>query len=141
MFEAPSKSYSSWTKEPYLFVQESKLNELIDERVSRKVNELLEQRASIIFRNITKSKAKEEISGFYEGITAEPTPELPPEYVVINPENGEPAPKEVIDAVVEKWQGSKEDWKELGVKWCRGKHLLLQTENGIREPAVSDCPK
>ena len=64
LFEAPSKSYSSWTKEPYLFVQESKLNELIDERVSQKVNELLEQRASIIFRNITKSKAKEEISGF-----------------------------------------------------------------------------
>src|SRR3989344_2556183 len=55
LFEAPSKSYSSWTKEPYLFVQESKLNELIDERVSQKVNELLEQRASIIFRNITKT--------------------------------------------------------------------------------------
>lgn len=64
LFETPSKPYSSWTHEPYLFVQESKLNELIDERVSQKVNELLEQRASIIFRNITKSKAEEEISGF-----------------------------------------------------------------------------
>lgn len=64
LFEAPSKPYSSWTQEPYLFIPESKLNELIDEKVSQKVNEILEQRKSIVFREITKAQAKNEISAF-----------------------------------------------------------------------------
>ena len=64
LFEAPSKPYSSWTQEPYLFVQESKLNELIDRRVSQKIDEFIAQRKTIQFRVLSNSNAKKEILAF-----------------------------------------------------------------------------
>ena len=64
LFETPSKPYSSWTQEPYLFVQESKLNELIDRRVSQKIDEFLAQRKTIHFRTLSNTDAKKEILAF-----------------------------------------------------------------------------
>lgn len=64
IFETPSKIDSSWIQEPYLFIQETKLNKLIGEKVSQKVNEILEQRASLVFQKVTKTQAKREIEAF-----------------------------------------------------------------------------
>ena len=64
LFETPNKNYSSWTQELYLFVQESKLNELIDEKVSRKINEFLTQRQTIQFRKVADTQAQREISKY-----------------------------------------------------------------------------
>lgn len=55
---------NTWMEEPYMFVSESKINEIIDEKVNQKINEILEQKTSINFRKVSKSEAKEDIINF-----------------------------------------------------------------------------